>query len=277
MSKTKKTYTEMNTYLKSYAKHQGISPIQFVNKFAEMSSEEIQQMFKGDLFRDEHLLTCLAFSMECNINDGNATHIFMPDEVFCNWLVSCVTELHTNQLHILAEDLGDAVGVLHFPTSSKLTSVSFHIIKDSIDAFTGLKKPNYSSMILTPSKSGNIDAQYLVVDTSENNNNIDFDDEFMWYAKLIIGMGMYLSCFPEQKIIGVPNNLKHAKRYKNKSCKTINVSQKIVSKNHGSPIPHYRDGHFRILKSERFTKKRFTTIFVKGCFVKGKAQTVLTI
>jgi len=93
-------------------------------------------------------------------------------------------------------------------------------------------------------------------------------------VKLCAASLCYLQAFPDMVKIGIPDNLKHAPRYKDSACFDVSVSPSLVV--HGSPVPHYRSGHFRYLKSERFTKMRGKTIFVHGVFVKGKAQTVVS-
>jgi len=45
---------------------------------------------------------------------------------------------------------------------------------------------------------------------------------------------------------------------------------------HASPEGHFRRGHFRVLKSERFVNKRWQSVFVRQTFVGGEAKTVLS-
>jgi len=44
----------------------------------------------------------------------------------------------------------------------------------------------------------------------------------------------------------------------------------------GEVSAHFRKGHFRTLRSERFTHKRWKAVFVKATFVKGEALTILS-
>lgn len=100
-----------------------------------------------------------------------------------------------------------------------------------------------------------------------------YTDGVMWAAKLIVGLGMYLSCFPDQIKAGIPDDLKHSNYYQGQR-RTIGISEKVIIRD--GPTPHYRVGHFRMLQSARYKNKKGQVVFVHGCFVKGKAETVLT-
>lgn len=105
-----------------------------------------------------------------------------------------------------------------------------------------------------------------------------FSDYPKWKVdliKIIINMLYYIDCFKECCIDGVPDDLKQKfKNINNKQLKINNVAKKtILSYKKYSTMPHYRCGHFRYLKSEMFSKKRFQTIYVKPTFVKAKTIT----
>jgi hypothetical protein len=88
---------------------------------------------------------------------------------------------------------------------------------------------------------------------------------------------MYIGCFPETLIDGLPVDLKHPSHHHHKDVFTLGISPKVrLGGTHDSPTPHFRIGHFRVLRSERFTHKRFQTVFVHETFVRGKASTVLS-
>jgi hypothetical protein len=99
----------------------------------------------------------------------------------------------------------------------------------------------------------------------------------LYYAKLIIGLGQYLSCFPEQLKDGIPDDLKHPSYHNHKRSKHVSICQKILHTSHASPQAHYRVGHFRLLSSPWYKNKRNHVIFVEGTFVNGRVKTVLPI
>jgi hypothetical protein len=97
-----------------------------------------------------------------------------------------------------------------------------------------------------------------------------------WMIRFMCGLSLYLDCFPETIKSGIPKDMAYP-GYSFPQCMTISVAEQVQIKTgtHASPIGHLREGYFKTLRSERFIHKRFHTIFVHGCFVNGKAATVL--
>jgi hypothetical protein len=94
-----------------------------------------------------------------------------------------------------------------------------------------------------------------------------------FYTRMIAGLGLYITCFPEQVVAGIPSDAKRAE-YAASNARTIGISSTVL--HHGGVTPHYRAGHFRLLSSDRFINKRGQIVFVHGCFVNGQANTVLS-
>lgn len=97
-------------------------------------------------------------------------------------------------------------------------------------------------------------------------------DRMKLEINLAVNLFLYLSCFPECVT--------------NKAPKGVIVSNNQIGRSHiistheslfdrSSVTPHFRNGHFRLLQSDRFTKKRGQVVFVRSTFVKGQAKTVL--
>ena len=89
--------------------------------------------------------------------------------------------------------------------------------------------------------------------------------------KLICGLSLYMSAFPEY--IQTADDIKHIKRYKGASF-TLSRSSVMVDEIKNSLSPHFRRGHFRLLSSDRYKNKKGQVVFIKGCFVRGKAYSV---
>lgn len=107
------------------------------------------------------------------------------------------------------------------------------------------------------------------------------DDESKMLAKmyrLAINTIAYMNCFPNCVFDGVPQNL--YEREINRSLKNYTFqSADIIKENESnskSKIPHFRKGHFRILKSDYFTNKKGQIVYITDTMVKGKAKTIFT-
>jgi hypothetical protein len=95
-------------------------------------------------------------------------------------------------------------------------------------------------------------------------------------VKLVYGFSLYLEAFPETVVEAGAKNV-HKLNYYRGEARVVECNQVASSDNESAAVsPHFRRGHFRVLHSERFTKKQGQVVFVKGCFVKGKAYEVLS-
>jgi len=91
-----------------------------------------------------------------------------------------------------------------------------------------------------------------------------------YMLRFTCGLFMLRQCFPEMFKEGVPVDLvKHEAWYR----KLVGAVAVRTGRKGGSVCAHLRQGHFRLLKSEKFRHKRGQVIFVKPAMVKGKAQT----
>lgn len=95
-------------------------------------------------------------------------------------------------------------------------------------------------------------------------------------AKLIFGFSLYIESFPEVIVSASCGEIHKVNHYRG-LCRRVVCNDIAKQENErAASSPHFRRGHFRVLHSERFTKKRGQVVFVKGCFVKGKAYEVLS-
>jgi hypothetical protein len=91
-------------------------------------------------------------------------------------------------------------------------------------------------------------------------------------VKLAFSCMAYIQAFPEMVRPGIPDDIANQNHFRKMNAVTIGIAPRLIERD--GPCPHYRLGHFRVLTNERFTKKRFQTVFVHGAFIKGKAATV---
>ena len=100
------------------------------------------------------------------------------------------------------------------------------------------------------------------------------NESFYDYEKMLLNALLYIAAFPECLHDGPPKDLVKNNgfrgEYKNISCS----DQLKNSYNSISASPHFRRGHFRLLSSDRFSKKKGQVIFVKPSMVNGEALTV---
>lgn len=291
----KQAYTQFVPPLKVFSKAFGVTPEDYISK--DFHKVMAAQYAKAHPEEDAALNAIklrvgnCALYLDLQIIQGKCCHVFCPGRGFMDWLVECCPAMDHSHASTLMDVTDSLSCVLHFPTNAKLFSIAFHVYKTGeIDtAGEAIKNPkaivsvNASgcSAILPASKAlyGPIKNPLKVPDCWV----IDFasihDDPWIdYYSRLICGLGMYASCFPETVKTGPPVDLKHPSHHKYKEPKWIGISEKIsLGGTHASPIAHFRKGHFRVLKSEKFTKKRFQAVFVSETFVnKAKAKTVLS-
>lgn len=255
-----RAYTTISTILKSLSKSTGLTCKQALLRYkSTMNPENFSDV--GNYY---------SLLIDNEIIEGRCIHIFMPNMEFCDWLVSCVIDLNPSHAAIISQLIGETAGCIHFPRPTKRCSFGFWIPKYTRDS-NGMKMSDYGFLNMSFSKENTDDLWACNVILRPNPNPI-IRPISLWYAKLIVGLGMYLSCFPDQTKPGIPDDLKHANYYQGQK-RTIGISEEVVMRD--GPTPHYRVGHFRMLQSDRYTNKRGQAIFVHGCFVKGKAETVL--
>jgi hypothetical protein len=105
---------------------------------------------------------------------------------------------------------------------------------------------------------------------------------------LVFNLFYYIHAFPQYFVNGTPDprfnsvDLQYILQQRNN---TINVNPELLCHREGvsshsygdgsSKCPHFRSGHFRTLRDERYTKARFKTIWVNSTFIHGSSKTAL--
>ena len=92
--------------------------------------------------------------------------------------------------------------------------------------------------------------------------------------KTMINLFLYMNTFPEAVLDGPPPIRLLESERKQRSI-SIGASETIKRMYVNGITPHMRRGHYRILKSEVFTKKRYQTIYISPTMVKGTASHVV--
>ena len=90
-------------------------------------------------------------------------------------------------------------------------------------------------------------------------------------CNMFINYILYRSTFPEFIVDGLPEH-----KIVSPTAQRINIPSDIFDsfegdnvnlKDYKNKMPHYRRGYFRVLQSEKFTNKRFKTVWVKPTFI----------
>lgn len=266
----KKQYTEMITAIRQAHKRSGMSYDALYDLSVKRRAENT-----GPKDSLAQVLNEMEYVYETS---GKAVHIFMPGRPFCDWLSGCAQTLDAELGERAAEGLGSPFVCLHFPCESGLGSVLVGI-------GTGERKgmllfsascasphgPFYMKTALRgQSKDANMTPSSDSDFTPELSGRLGVGD---YYTRLIAGLGLYMSAFPEQVRDGIPEDAKRMGRISGPS-RTVGVAESVVVRD--GLTPHYRSGHFRLLSAERYVNKRGQVVFIHGCFVRGQARTVLS-
>ena len=207
----------------------------------------------------------------CVMKAEECIHLFVRDEAFLDWLVSCAPTLEDGSPEAMAEMAGGNVCVLHFPTKSKYRCLAFMF-------YPPCEENGHKASVFLCFSSGegmNLNDPPLCIDYSERNHDPGTNGSM--HARLLNALGLYLSCFPEMLRGGPPDDVKHPAHHQYLVSKTIGISPKVrVQTERGEVTAHFRKGHFRVLRSEHFIHKRWKAVFIKATFVKGEALTILS-
>jgi hypothetical protein len=211
---------------------------------------------------------------EYNAKIGICDHYFFTGDNFHEWLKNTSCPISCEQSEIVKEFFSKTMGDIN--TLSDARPIMFHFKPGNQPAILLGMRRDTPDRYHVSAIDGHMQAFFYVP-----------DDERIFHTKhgeLVLGLRnlvssaiAYISCFPETVVAGIPEDLKHPNHFRKTKCYSVGVSPKVAAVGtHDSPCPHYRTGHWRHLKSEKFKKKRGQTIFIAGVFVKGKATTVLS-
>ena len=96
--------------------------------------------------------------------------------------------------------------------------------------------------------------------------------------RLAINTIAYMRCFPECVTEGVPKVTKSRDEERSEKNIMFQLTEEITDSGNEprSKRPHFRKGHFKLLKSDYYTNKKGQLIYVSETMVKGKSKTVAT-
>ncbi len=220
-------------------------------------------------------------SMERRVALKKSVHLFVQDESFLDWLVACAPTVEDGSPEAMREMTGGKVCVLHFPTTSKYRCVLFKYFgpEDRFHDHGGKANMIEPGLCLSFTRIG-ASAPFSYMRFGEANFDLttfNFSPLAATHVRLLNALGLYLACFPEMLRAGPPDDVKHPSHHQYAVSKTVGISPKVREHTErGEVSAHFRKGHFRTLRSESFTHKRWKAVFVKATFVKGEALTILS-
>jgi len=103
-------------------------------------------------------------------------------------------------------------------------------------------------------------------------------DKLLDAAGIMVNLLYYIATFPDALVDGAPTDKGGIQVLPKKlGCVVVKTHPDIVEpRAPGSRVTHFRHGHYRFLKSDRFTHKKGQFVFVKGSIVHGStAKTVV--
>jgi len=171
----------------------------------------------------------------------------------------------SDSVHIF-NGVGPGVAVIHFPIKEQRRSIMF-----SCDLFAPLPLPK--KRLVTRRAFIASDGEDVVTAGSNAWKKDLGDGQFI--SNFLFSFLLYISAFPECVIKAKRNQIKAQETYNGSREFSVTSNEVVGEELRCSISPHWRRGHFRVLNSGRFVKKKGQTIFVKGSFVKGKALDVI--
>lgn len=220
---------------------------------------QMRQVEKAMSVDDRRIEGMKLFLMQAELGvlDGKGTHYFIETEDLAETLPKLVGSWELGFLDALANLPRGGCGVVH-TTGKKARAIFFAWLpatethKEQLVVRT---EGRFISLWI-----GQTREEFL----SDGGNTEDLD--------LVFALALYVHCFPTALRDGFPESAKHPAHYRGENCASVCAVPEIVDRD--GPRPHFRHGHFRMLRDARFTRKRFQIIFVSETFVKGKVKTV---
>lgn len=276
----KTSYQQYVSYVKQTMKKTGCT-MQQVESFCE------SLRVKANSGPSERLITDFyTIGHDIEYLKGRCTHFFIKGDDFIDWLIDCVPSTKDGAPEPMVEMLADKLGCIHFESGSKYRCFIFSMAKNMRRIHPNMKTVDsvcvggFISWSYCGGESSLGSASMFFDGSIESNNTVidhSLKSSILKYIRFVAGLGMYLSCFPEMLKDGPPDDVKHPSYHQYADIKTVGISPQVrIHSERGEVTPHFRRGHFRVLRSEQFTKKRFQVVFVRQCFVKGEAVTILS-
>ncbi|MEI6634767.1 MAG: hypothetical protein WCP22_13260 [Chlamydiota bacterium] len=88
--------------------------------------------------------------------------------------------------------------------------------------------------------------------------------------RTVYGFGMYIAAFPQSLHSAKAEDVLDCDSYSGR-MKVVERDAVVEEEERNGVSPHFRRGHFKLLTAERYTHKRWQSVYERGCFVRGRA------
>lgn len=212
---------------------------------------------------------------------GDLLHVFFVDKQLKDFLETTkLSDLEGIKNFLIQK--GENKSVFHYYSNEEKSHTIFqfalHIPYESEGyAFSlSIEEDGSIELYYSHGENGGRMSDKFYSDVNKKDDNISATHSNMF--RLAINTIAYMNCFPECVDDGVPKNL--FERSENLSARNFSfqASDKIKENESYklSKQPHFRKGHFRHLRSDKFVNKKGQIVFIAETMVKGKAKTVST-
>ena len=203
-------------------------------------------------------------------------NLFLSDQTLIDFINEIKIPEESENLALLVDDFGakHPYGVVvHFVGGPQ--SWMFYTSKPVSETISKQLGEEYTNLMLCHKRFVSRDGSYVSFcfmdrkDGSFTGNIVKISEQLQFFIKLLI----YIDAFPESVTDGVPKDCSdtHIRR---DMASVISTAKQIKSMVTNGICPHLRRGHFRFLQSDKFTNKRFQTVYVKPAIIGGTAETV---
>lgn len=212
-------------------------------------------------------------------NKGELLHIFFLDKELRNFLqITPLSDLDGIKKFLLAK--GQNKEVFHFYSNEKKQTLMFRFAlhlpyeADGYAFSLSIESDGSLELYYSLGENGGRMSDKFYADVLKKDDEISNTHSNMF--RLAINTIAYMNCFPDCVADGVPKDLFEKSVGKTNKNITFQLSEQVKDINNSSTskIPHFRKGHFRLLQSDYFSKKKGQLVFVSETMVKGKAKTV---
>ena len=232
--------------------------------------------------RVEDYLCMISYMTAMMWHEGKGTHLFLPPGM-TRFLIDAVRHLDGTEFKMAAMEPLSSIKqkvwyclhgpfFVHMPknecihTKKEKHNEGFNIDKGSICYFFDPNQKQPGAYIYLSTN----DCGVSILNKDEIAGNFTDDVNTSVAMRLFIGLSLYIDAFPDALQDFMPHEVEWNGR--GRRCYGITPNKEVQEDIDHSVSPHYRRGHMRLLTSERYTEeKRGKAVFVKGCFVKGRA------
>lgn len=280
-------YNAVNLYLKQTQKDVPCKSIkERTQNFIDMWSKQLETLSKENYEKSE--ISALEFSAFIQDLNKNLPHIFIEDKNLLGFLKDI--------------EIKDTEIIKGFITENDTPYIANEIPGEKLDwkklfelasirgintSFYAIHSSEESYLIATVRDTLNIrSTQLVVLNDFKDYSCVVFDGKETDYinndpmTRLGVNFLAYINAFPECLTEGVPQNISKKNKADYQNTKVLKTSTHVLEiekeNNNDSRIitPHFRKGHFRYLKDERFVNKKGQIVFVKASMVRGHGQSL---